>query len=230
MPSRPLFFIELVFGSSAIWVGVLAPASGRVVTASRKLMTFMMLRFGESSRPPASILTFVLFVPFLAHAVFSHEFSARATTPAPAPAHGPNSTGPAPAPPPVPTQGWCKTRHRPQRAAQSGYDGYCKPCYKKFFPEQHAAKQTHRKLSCSYCGESREVSMDGFCKPCKRARSCDKCEEVNADSSAVGCVTCATQRAAEGAKQTRLALWCRACTSESERASGKCRACYDKMV
>ena len=30
----------------------------------------------------------------------------------------------------TPAAGWCKSTHRPRVAAQSGYDGYCKACFR----------------------------------------------------------------------------------------------------
>ena len=129
-----------------------------------------------------------------------------------------------------PAAGWCKIRHRPLRAAQTGYEGYCKACYRQFFPERHQEKQTARKRKCPYCLHELELQSNGFCKACTRARSCQTCGEVNRASSAETCVACAPRRDEPGATRPRLALWCPTCSSEQERASGRCGACYKKAL
>ena len=60
-----------------------------------------------------------------------------------------------------PVAGWCLTKHRPLRAAQSGHGGYCKSCYQERFPKKYAEKQRLRKKSCKYCQEERETDADG---------------------------------------------------------------------
>ncbi len=41
----------------------------------------------------------------------------------------------------LPAAGWCLTRHRPLKIAQSGYGGYCKVCYQEKFPKKHVRKK-----------------------------------------------------------------------------------------
>ena len=47
--------------------------------------------------------------------------------------------GLASAAPKTPAAGWCKNCG-PPKAAQSGYRGYCKPCFRQQFPEEHTQK------------------------------------------------------------------------------------------
>ena len=54
-----------------------------------------------------------------------------------------------------PDAGWCTTRHRPLKAAQSGYTGddgkpYCKDCLRDLYPEIHAEKQKLRKKHAGF--------------------------------------------------------------------------------
>ena len=84
---------------------------------------------------------------------------------------------------PNPLYGWCKTMHKPLKAAQSGYEGYCKSCYQQKFPEKHRSKQDSRMLICGYCGEKREL-VHGSCKPCSRARACASCGARAQDAAA----------------------------------------------
>jgi len=130
-----------------------------------------------------------------------------------------------------PSAGWCRTSHRPPKAAQSGYDGYCKPCFRLLFPKKHAVKLKGRLKPCQFCHEIKDIQKNGFCKTCTRARSCDSCGTVNEDTAATVCVSCGPTRIslARGVGQERLALWCASCCSESERASAKCRACFAKV-
>ena len=114
---------------------------------------------------------------------------------------------------------WCRTRHSPRVPAQSGHGGYCKACFAKRFPREHAKKQKGRLKLCSHCGNQRQVTSVGFCKPCTKARSCNVCFAVNADSSAVTCSMCCQRRERLGATQTALALWCESCTTSEERSS-----------
>ena len=62
---------------------------------------------------------------------------------------------------------------------QSGYQGYCKRCFRIKFPKEYAEKQQQRLKKCIYCGETKELHRSGLCKPCARARSCEGCSEVN---------------------------------------------------
>lgn len=133
-------------------------------------------------------------------------------------------------PVPTPRYGWCRTAHKPLKAAQSGFSGYCKKCFKEKWPKDYAAKLTRRKNTCVLCGSSAEVSPGGHCKPCLRARCCDGCGSVNTDPEAPSCVGCSARRALMGAKQPRLAMWCPSCTGMAERATALCRGCYDDRV
>ena len=125
-----------------------------------------------------------------------------------------------------PSQGWCLTRHRPLKPAQSGYEGYCKACYRDLFPKKYAAKVSTRKSKCATCGELREVSAAGLCKPCTKARSCPTCSSMNLDAHALACTICAVRRKALGAVQDVLAAWCTVCTGTEERESGLCPSCF----
>ena len=124
--------------------------------------------------------------------------------------------------PHTPTNGWCKTKHRPKKAAQSGYCGYCKSCFREKFPKKYEDKQQRRKKLCFYCQDAKEIQSNGFCKPCTSARSCDQCASVNVDKEAQVCRSCAPRRGRQGAGQERLAIWCSSCHSQEERASGIC--------
>ena len=110
--------------------------------------------------------------------------------------------------------------------AQSGYDGYCKKCFGKKFPQAYAEKVRQRLKNCAACGEAKELQPSGLCKPCTKARSCELCGEVNVASTARTCPSCETVRSRLGATRTRLAMWCLSCFSEQQRASGKCFQCF----
>ena len=71
-------------------------------------------------------------------------------------------------------------------AAQSGYDGYCKRCFKTLFAALHRAKQLQRLKPCIACMQLKELYATGLCKPCTRARlkrtcfvlvTCDHCRK-----------------------------------------------------
>ena len=89
----------------------------------------------------------------------------------------------------VPLYGWCQMKKRclGTGKAQSGYDGYCKPCFRVQFPKRWAEQMRCRKKSCSFCGSTRELSAAGFCKPCSKARSCAISYAVNEDKQAGTC-------------------------------------------
>ena len=106
--------------------------------------------------------------------------------------------------PQTPAAGWCHTRHRPNKPAQSGYDGYCKACYQDKFPKKYLDKQLQRKKQCAWCAELRDTIGGKFCKPCFSARSCEECSAVNTDNEAVSCVQCCTVREKLGATQSRF--------------------------
>ena len=118
---------------------------------------------------------------------------------------------------PPPTYGWCKGPHGPRSRvpAQSGYQGYCKSCYRERFPEEFAEKLRKRKKMCGYCGTQKEL-IGGFCKPCRRSRECVCCSAVNTNQRAPFCKHCGGLRKKLGADGERLALWCSTCTTEEE--------------
>lgn len=120
----------------------------------------------------------------------------------------------------------CKTSRCPKRA-QTGYDGFCKGCFRKRFPKQYAEKDLRRKKVCPVCGLGREL-IGGVCKPCARARKCKGCGDVNRDPSAAVCSRCRKRRHNQGARELRLALWCRKCTTAGERDTGVCQTCFDE--
>ena len=109
----------------------------------------------------------------------------------------------------VPAAGWCKTQHRPLKPAHSGYDGYCKACFRDLFPDKYFAKQQKRNHACRMCGGVGEV-LRGLCRPCVRLRTCATCAAVNEKEEPQRCLEC---------KQCP-SLWCRECTSFDDRANG----------
>ena len=117
--------------------------------------------------------------------------------------------------PPPPAAGWCITRHRPKRAAQSGYDFFCKTCYRDLFPERHAAKQKKRKHTCRFCMATKDLAR-GACKSCTRMRTCSACQATNDADDPARCVSC----------QDGLQLWCVTCTSVEDRGMGLCNTCF----
>ena len=118
----------------------------------------------------------------------------------------------------------CKVSRCP-RYAQTGYGGFCKGCFRKRFPIEYAQKDLRRKKECPLCGLGREL-LGGICKPCARARKCKRCGDVNRDQSAAACSRCRKRRHSMGAREFRLALWCRQCTTAAERESGACETCF----
>ena len=132
--------------------------------------------------------------------------------------------------PKTPAAGWCRTKHRPNKPAQSGYKGYCKACFRKHFPEEHMAKVLLRRKTCGVCAETKNITSDGVCKPCRTARACAGCDEVNLEVHSATCLFCETSRARLGATRPRLAMWCVSCYSEESFASGRCASCYRKTL
>ena len=121
--------------------------------------------------------------------------------------------------------GICLTNQCGKRA-QSGYEGYCKLCYKATHPQKYAEKQLARYKLCTWCGELRELQPSGLCKPCVKARRCSGCGAINKNVAAIACHRCNERRMRQfGAKQPVLALWCTACTSVEDRALGLCAEC-----
>ena len=113
-----------------------------------------------------------------------------------------------------------------RKAPQSGYEGYCKSCFRLKFPSRHASKQERRRKECPCCGETKELHSSGVCRPCMRARSCESCSKVNVAVEASFCPTCELQREKLGATRQRLAMWCTECFSTAQLASGKCLQCF----
>ena len=74
----------------------------------------------------------------------------------------------------------------------------------------------------------RESSRMGFCRPCRRARAYDSCNEVNVNPAAVACISCRGRRKPIGAHADRLALWCSKCTAQEERCMQLCRSCLTR--
>ncbi len=128
----------------------------------------------------------------------------------------------------TPQAGWCRTKHRPKKPAQSGHDGYCKACFRELFPGKHKAKQKNRKETCIFCDSVGELTQTGLCRPCVRARACDVCGAYNLDRDAHVCLDCCDHREKLGAVQPRLAMWCVDCTSASERSAQLCRPCFGR--
>ena len=123
--------------------------------------------------------------------------------------------------PPEPKYGWCTTRHRQKKAAQSGHviqgKRYCKECYRSLCPEGYAAKQDKRRKACQLCGQLRELVGD-VCRPCIRSKSC-KCKKLPPPGS-VDCCLCSKH----------VAVWCRDCYSEDVVASGLCATCFSAQT
>ncbi len=125
-----------------------------------------------------------------------------------------------------PAAGWCRTKHRPPKAAQSAacFKGYCKACFKEKFPKEHAKKQQERiSETCGSCRQKKETDAAGYCRPCRNARCCDLCGEMNVNRKSPQCARCEIKRSALGACQPRLALWCLSCTTETDRGTKVCR-------
>ena len=119
----------------------------------------------------------------------------------------------------------CKAK-KCTKAPQSGYEGYCKSCFRLKYPARHASKQERRRKQCPCCGETKELHSSGVCRPCMRARSCESCSKVNVAVEASFCPTCQLQREKLGATRQRLAMWCTECFSTAQLASGKCLQCF----
>ena len=128
------------------------------------------------------------------------------------------------APKKPPAQGWCRTRHKPLKPAQTGYRGYCKNCFLAFYPDEYASKQEARKQHCRFCGASRDL-VAGSCRPCLRVRTCESCSSISEEVHPTYCRHCRSQRASIGARGPRFALWCPLCTTVEERDLQCCRAC-----
>ena len=57
----------------------------------------------------------------------------------------------------------CKTK-KCTRAPQTGYEGYCKLCFRTKYPQRHAEKQERRRKRCACCGETKELHSSGSVK------------------------------------------------------------------
>ena len=133
-----------------------------------------------------------------------------------------------------PAAGWCQgysKKHRPRVPAQTGFEPYCKACYKEAFPRKAAAKLAARRAKqqeCRLCGNVRELT-EGVCRPCRRGRACHEkgCKNVNVDPDAPQCPACSASRTARGAAEGKLAMWCPQHTTEEQRASGLCVGCFN---
>jgi hypothetical protein len=112
--------------------------------------------------------------------------------------------------------------------AQSGCLKNCKTCFKKKYPKEHAAMSAKRRKQCVICSKKGELVKKQFCQPCYNARKCKKCDAVNQDKNAAHCMNCFKTREALGATQSRLAMWCPACTEPVHLSSGLCEACFSK--
>ena len=123
--------------------------------------------------------------------------------------------------------GVCKERAC-KTTSQSGFAGYCKKCFRVKFPQAYAKKLRERLKECLSCGEAKDLRSTGLCKACTSARSCDFCQEVNLEPKARTCPSCETTRSLLGATRKRLAMWCAACFTEDQRASGKCFQCFKR--
>ena len=133
----------------------------------------------------------------------------------------------------TPRAGWCVGMHRPPKPAQSGYRGldgrpYCKACYRQRSPERYEAMKQARKHKCGDCGLVKDL-VGGICRPCKRARGCELCDDINIDCHAQPCSRCSSWRLALGACSRRLVLWCTSCTTLEERQAERCRRCFEHM-
>ena len=62
----------------------------------------------------------------------------------------------------TPLYGWCKGSHRPKKKAQSGYNNYCKACFKKKFPAEYAEKAAKRMKHCVICSNEGELVQKLF--------------------------------------------------------------------
>ena len=125
----------------------------------------------------------------------------------------------------APAAGWCKNRHSPLKPAQSGYEGYCKACYRDAFPKKCAAKQKLRQAACLHCRKTKDIGAQGYCRSCCGSRQCETCNDLNRRRKASICSRCQSLREGLGALQPRLALWCLACTSDADRSEQLCRSC-----
>ena len=120
---------------------------------------------------------------------------------------------------------FCRGSCRPKKPAQSGYENYCKSCYKKKFPRKFyrltAERYSH---ACELCGEKDLRTGAGVRKPCIEACSCSSCDEINMKKRAAHCKRCpaalfGSWSRGRGSRQARLARWCTKCFAPEQIAS-----------
>ena len=135
----------------------------------------------------------------------------------------------------VKTVPFCRGSCRPKKPAQSGYENYCKSCYKKKFPRKFSRLTAERySHACELCGEKDLRTGAGVCKPCIKARSCSSCDEINMKKRAAHCKRCpaalfGSWSRGRGSRQARLARWCTKCFAPEQIASRLCEACSGKQ-
>ena len=126
----------------------------------------------------------------------------------------------------------CRGKHKPRRGepypnAQTGYDGYCKSCFKEKFPAEYRLKQEQRKKKCRFCGQQRELIRGVMCKPCHRSRACHHpdCSWFNESSEPTLCVACESRGNNPQCTEKRCAMACPTHTSAAERNLQLCHVC-----
>ncbi len=132
---------------------------------------------------------------------------------------------------------FCRGSCRPKTLEQSGYNNYCKSCFKEKLPKKFAQLTAERYSNpCRLCGEKNELTAAGICMPCTRARSCSSCKEVNEKKRAPQCKHCAaallgSRSRGRGvlAQQARLAMWCTTCFAPEQIAARLCEDCSGKQ-
>eukprot|EP00959_Pyramimonas_sp_CCMP1952_P039172 820018-Pyramimonas_sp.AAC.1 len=129
----------------------------------------------------------------------------------------------------------CRGRHEAKKTtpfAQSGYDGYCKGCYRTLFPDAYNEKQAARKSTCKFCGLSRELVNKTMCKPCARQRSChvDGCTWFNQEGNPLRCTACDNRTTKAHAIAKLCAMRCPTHTTAEERALGLCHSCASTTI
>ena len=126
----------------------------------------------------------------------------------------------------------CRGPHKPRRGepypkAQTGYDGYCKSCFKEKFPAEYRLKQEKRRKKCRFCGQQRELVGGVMCKPCHRSRVCHHpdCSWFNESEEPTLCVACESREKNPSCTEKRCAMACPTHTSEAERNLQLCHMC-----
>ena len=132
--------------------------------------------------------------------------------------------------PDPPLAGWCRTQHRPLKPAQSSYKGFCKKCFQKKFPDEYREKLQDRKKKCKICGLFQDLRKSGVCKVCTRVRKCEVCGTLNEERDAKVCDNCPLLSGPLKVAHARLALWCRQCTTATERSEELCHICSKRSI